>query len=257
VQQSTVQQSTVQQSTVQQSTVQQASAKQFSGWYVILACLFVTSLIVANIIAVKIIALPFGLFTPAGIVIFPLSYLFGDVLTEVYGYAAARRVIWLGFACNLVAVGAIYLGGIIPAAPFWQGQKAYDAILGFTPTLLLASFCAYLIGEFLNSFVLAKMKIATKGRWLWTRTIGSTLIGEGADTIVFISIAFGLTRIFTPSQWVEAILVQWAFKVLYEVAATPLTYAVVAFLKRREGLDPFDTATNFSPVVFGAMAGKP
>ncbi len=191
-----------------------AAAARFSGRFVILAGLFVTCLIVANIIAVKILALPFGLFVPAGVVVFPLSYLFGDVLTEVYGYAAARRVIWLGFACNLVAVAAIALAGALPAAPFWPGQSAYVSILGFTPVLLLASFCAYVVGEFLNAFVLAKLKIATKGRWLWTRTIGSTVVGEGADTLIFITIAFGLTGIFTPGEVLTAILVQWVFKVL-------------------------------------------
>ena len=225
----------------------------FSGWFVMVAALFVTCLIVANIIAVKILALPFGLFVPAGVVIFPLSYLFGDVLTEVYGYAAARRVIWLGFFCNLIAVVAFLLAGALPAAPFWPGQASYNAILDFTPQLLIASFCAYLLGEFLNSFVLAKMKIATSGRWLWTRTIGSTLVGEGADTIVFIGLAFGLFGIagtFTFGELVTAILTQWAFKVLYEVVATPLTYLIVNRLKRAEGRDPFDTNTNFSPIVF-------
>ncbi len=222
---------------------------RFSGRFVILAGLFVTCLIVANIIAVKILALPFGLFVPAGVVVFPLSYLFGDVLTEVYGYAAARRVIWLGFACNLVAVAAIALAGALPPAPFWPGQSAYVSILGFTPVLLAASFCAYVVGEFLNSFVLAKLKIATKGRWLWTRTIGSTLVGEGADTLIFITIAFGLTGIFAPGQVLTAILVQWTFKVLYEVVATPLTYAMVTYLKRAEGLDVYDVGTNFSPIV--------
>ena len=228
----------------------------FSGRYVILAALFVTCLIVANIIAVKILALPFGLFVPAGVVIFPLSYLFGDVLTEVYGYAAARRVIWLGFFCNLVAVAAFLLAGALPGEPFGASQQAYSAILGFTPELLIASFCAYLVGEFLNSFVLAKLKIATGGRWLWTRTIGSTLVGEGADTLVFITLAFGITGIFKPSQIVTAILTQWGFKVLYEVVATPLTYLIVNRLKRAEGLDPFDTATNFSPIVFARQGAK-
>ena len=228
----------------------------FSGRYVVLAALFVTCLIVANIIAVKILALPFGLFAPAGVVIFPLSYLFGDVLTEVYGYAAARRVIWLGFFCNLIAVAAFLLAGALPAAPFWTGQASYNAILGFTPELLIASFCAYLLGEFLNSFVLARLKIATGGRWLWTRTIGSTLVGEGADTVVFITLAFGVTGIFKPSQLVTAILTQWAIKVLYEVAATPLTYLIVNRLKRAEGFDHFDTNTNFSPIVFGRRGAK-
>ena len=218
-----------------------------SSWFVVIASIFVTCLITANIIAVKLIS-PFWFLVPAGIIIFPLSYLFGDVLTEVYGYAAARRVIWLGFACNLLAVIAIYLGGLAPAAPFWKQQAAYDAILGFTPRLLLASFIAYLVGEFTNSFVLAKLKIATRGRWLWTRTIGSTLVGEGIDTLIFISIAFwGIVPL---QVMLTLILTQWIFKVLYEVVATPFTYLVVGFLKRREELDTYDYHTNFSPILF-------
>lgn len=169
-------------------------------------------------------------------------------MTEVYGYGAARRVIWLGFACNLLAVIAIYLGGIAPAAPFWTQQPAYNSILGFAPRLLLASFIAYLVGEFTNSFVLAKLKIATKGRWLWTRTIGSTLVGEGLDTLIFISIAFG--GIFSVQILLTTILTQWILKVAYEVVATPFTYLVVGFLKQREKLDTYDYRTNFSPILF-------
>lgn len=217
-----------------------------SFWFVIIASLFVTCLITANIIAVKLISI-FGFFVPAGIIIFPLSYLFGDVLTEVYGYAAARQVIWLGFLSNLLAVVAITLGGLAPAAPFWQNQGAYETILGFTPRLLLASFIAYLAGEFTNSFVLAKIKIATRGRWLWMRTIGSTLVGEGLDTIIFISIAFW--GILSLPMLLTTIVTQWTLKVLYEVVATPFTYAVVGFLKRREQLDTYDVQTNFSPVL--------
>ncbi len=222
-----------------------------SFWFVIIAGIFVTCLITANIIAVKLILL-FGFLVPAGVIVFPLSYLFGDVLTEVYGYGAARYVIWLGFGCNLLAVIAFFIGGLAPAAPFWHNQAAYDAILGFTPRLLLASFIAYLVGEFTNSFVLAKLKIATKGRWLWTRTIGSTLVGEGLDTLIFISIAFwGVI----PSQlMLTAILTQWMFKVLYEVVATPFTYAVVGFLKRREDLDTYDYRTNFNPLLLRTEA---
>jgi len=222
-----------------------------SFWFVIIAGIFVTCLITANIIAVKLILL-FGFLVPAGVIVFPLSYLFGDVLTEVYGYGAARYVIWLGFGCNLLAVIAFFIGGLAPAAPFWHNQAAYDAILGFTPRLLLASFIAYLVGEFTNSFVLAKLKIATKGRWLWTRTIGSTLVGEGLDTLIFISIAFwGVI----PSQlMLTAILTQWMFKVLYEVVATPFTYTVVGFLKRREDLDTYDYRTNFNPLLLRTEA---
>jgi len=218
-----------------------------SFWFVVIASVFVTCLITANIIAVKIIWV-LGFPVPAGIIIFPLSYLFGDVMTEVYGYGAARRVIWLGFACNLLAVIAIYLGGIAPAAPFWTQQPAYNSILGFAPRLLLASFIAYLVGEFTNSFVLAKLKIATKGRWLWTRTIGSTLVGEGLDTLIFISIAFG--GIFSVQILLTTILTQWILKVAYEVVATPFTYLVVGFLKQREKLDTYDYRTNFSPILF-------
>jgi uncharacterized integral membrane protein (TIGR00697 family) len=222
-----------------------------SFWFVVIASVFVTCLITANIIAVKIILL-FGFLVPAGIIIFPLSYLFGDVLTEVYGYGAARRVIWLGFACNLLTVIAIYIAGLATPAPFWQGQAAYSAILGFTPRLLLASFIAYLVGEFTNSFVLAKLKIATKGRWLWTRTIGSTLIGEGFDTLIFITVAFW--GIIPSSMLLTTILTQWVFKVAYEVVATPFTYLIVGFLKRKEGMDTYDYRTNFNPILFRKVA---
>jgi uncharacterized integral membrane protein (TIGR00697 family) len=222
------------------------SPLRVSFWFVTIAALFVTCLITANIIAVKIIALA-GLLVPAGIIVFPLSYLFGDVLTEVYGYAAARRVIWLGFACNLLAVIAIFVGGLAPAASFWKQQAAYNAILGFTPRLLLGSFVAYLCGEFANSFVLAKLKILTKGRWLWTRTIGSTLVGEGLDTLIFITIAFW--GVIPAAELLTAMLTQWLFKVGYEVVATPLTYAVVNFLKKHEKIDTFDYNTNFSPIL--------
>src|SRR5438128_259581 len=224
-----------------------ASRLKVSFWFVVIASMFVTCLITANIIAVKLILL-FGFLVPAGIIVFPLSYLFGDILTEVYGYGAARQVIWLGFLCNLLAVIAISLGGLAPAAPFWHNQAAYDTILGFTPRLLLASFIAYLAGEFTNSFVLARLKIATKGRWLWTRTIGSTLVGEGLDTVIFISLAFW--GIIPPQLMFITILTQWMFKVLYEVIATPFTYVIVGFLKRRENLDTYDYRTNFNPLFF-------
>lgn len=217
----------------------------YSRWFVAIAAIFVTSLITANITAVKLISLG-GIILPAAVVIFPISYIFGDVLTEVYGYRQARLVIWLGFACNLLAVIAIWLGEILPSASFWNGQPAYVQILGYTPRLLLASFIAYLVGEFANSFVLARMKIATKGHWLWTRTIGSTLVGEGLDSLFFISIAFFGT--IPMNGLFSAIVAQWLFKSAYEAIATPLTYAAVNFLKRREGLDVFDYNTRFNPL---------
>lgn len=218
---------------------------RYSQWFLFVAAVFVTCLIVANIIAVKLIDV-FGLILPAAVIVFPISYIVGDVLTEVYGYAASRRVIWLGFFCNLIAVAAVWLGGLLPPASFWPGQDAYEAILGFAPRLLLASFIAYLIGEFANSLVLAKMKVATNGRWLWLRTIGSTLVGQGLDSAIFISIAFAGVIPF--DALTSAIVTQWLFKVAYEVMATPLTYVVVNRLKRAENLDVYDRGTDFNPL---------
>lgn len=218
----------------------------YSRWFVLVSAIFVTCLITANIIAVKLVDIA-GFILPAAIIIFPISYIVGDVLTEVYGYQRARQVIWLGFLCNLIAVVAIWIGGLLPAAAFWNGQDAYENILGYTPRILVASFIAYLIGEFANAFVLAKMKIATEGRWLWTRTISSTLVGQGLDSLVFISLAFVGT--IPLGGLVSAIITQWLAKSLYEAAVTPLTYSVVNFLKRQEGLDIYDSETRFNPLL--------
>jgi uncharacterized integral membrane protein (TIGR00697 family) len=220
----------------------------YSLAFVVVVALFITTLITANITAVKLVGL-FGLVLPAAVVVFPISYICGDVLTEVYGYRVARRVIWLGFLCNLLAVVAIYLGGILPAAPFWEGQVAYETILGYTPRLLAASFLAYLVGEFANAIVLAKMKVTTNGRWLWSRTIGSTIIGQGLDSLVFIVLAFVGT--IPASAMLAAIMTQWLVKSLYEALATPLTYVVVNRLKRSEGLDVYDRDTSFNPLLIG------
>jgi len=213
--------------------------------FIACAALFVTCLLTANTIAAKLVALG-GLTLTAGVVIFPLSYVLGDVLTEVWGYAVARRVIWLGFACNAVMVGAVWLGGELPPAPFWKGQAAYQEILGQAPRILVASFAAYLVGEFANAFVLAKLKVATEGRWLWVRTIGSTVVGQALDSLVFVTLAFAGT---VPAGVVAGIVgAQWTIKVAYEAAATPLTYAAVAWLKAREGIDTFDDHTDFNPL---------
>jgi uncharacterized integral membrane protein (TIGR00697 family) len=217
-----------------------------SMWFLGIVLIFVTCLITANITAVKLVNL-FGFILPAAILIFPLSYITGDVLTEVYGYRMARRVIWLGFFCNLVAVVAIWIGQVLPPAPFWDAQGAYERILGYTPRLLLASFLAYLMGEFANAFVLAKMKIATKGRWLWSRTIGSTLVGQALDSLVFMTLAFVGTM--PVSILVGAIVTQWLAKSIYETLATPFTYLVVNFLKRKEGMDTYDRDTRFNPLL--------
>jgi uncharacterized integral membrane protein (TIGR00697 family) len=206
---------------------------------------FITCLITANITGVKLVELH-GWVVPAGILVFPISYIFGDVLTEVYGYAQARRVIWLGFFCNLLAVGAIWIGQVLPPAPSWDGQAAYERILGYTPRLLVASFLAYLCGEFANAYVLARMKVLTRGRWLWMRTIGSTLVGQALDSLVFLTVAFVGT--IPTALLLSAILTQWLAKSLYEALATPATYALVAFLKREEGADAYDHHTRFTPL---------
>ncbi len=210
--------------------------------FVIIAAIFVTCLLTANIVGVKVVSL--GLFIlPAAVAIFPLSYIFGDILTEVYGYRQARRVIWLGFFCNLVFVIFAWVGQILPPAPFCEWQEAYESILGYAPRLLVASFCGYLAGEFANSFVLAKMKILTQGRWLWSRTIGSTIVGQGLDTLIFVTGAYFGTPFFVPIM----ILYHWLAKTGIEAIATPFTYAVVNFLKRKEAIDTYDYKTKFNP----------
>ena len=213
--------------------------------FITCAALFVTCLLTANTISAMLTVVA-GVAMTAGIVIVPLSYVLSDVLTEVWGYGIARRVIWLGFVCNAVMVIGIWLGGALPPAPFGATQAAYDDLLGATPRILAASFVAYLVGEFANAFVLAKLKIATEGRWLWLRTIGSTVIGQGLDTAIFVTLAFAGTM---PLSALDRLMLgQWLFKVLYEAAGTPLVYAVVGWLKAREGVDAFDRQTNFNPV---------
>ena len=209
---------------------------------VLITAIFITSLITANIIAIKIISLG-PIILPAAIFIFPLSYIFGDILTEVYGYRWTRKVIWLGFICNLIFVIFAWVGQILPPAPFWKGQEAYESILGYTPRLLAASFSGYLLGEFANSFILAKMKILTQGRWLWSRTIGSTIVGQGLDSLVFITLAFIGTPSFVPIM----ILYHWLAKTAIEAIATPLTYTIVNYLKKKEAIDTYDYKTNFNP----------
>lgn len=216
--------------------------------FVIVTALFIACLITANIIIVKQISVA-GIVLPAAIIIFPLSYIIGDVLTEVYGYQKARRVIWLGFLCNLVVVAAIWIAKILPPAPVFEAQQAFERILGSTPRFLLASFLAYLAGEFTNSVVLSKMKIWTRGRWLWTRTIGSTLVGQGVDTVVVLVIAFA--GVLPIGVLGIMILSHWLTKVVYEIIATPFTYLVVGYLKRKEGMDVYDYQVDFNPLKIG------
>lgn len=219
---------------------------RLSWRFVAVAVFFVTALVVSNIIAVKLVEVSGRVF-PAGLVIFPLSYLLGDVLTEVYGFRAARSVIWLGFACNLLAVAAIQLAIALPAAPFFENEAAYDDVLGKTWRLFLASLAAYLVGELANAAILARMKVATGGRFLWTRTIGSTIVGEGLDSAIFVTLAFAGSG----AGLLNPILTTWAIKVAYEIAATPLTYLIVNSLKRREGVDVYDRETSLNPLPVG------
>jgi queuosine precursor transporter len=214
------------------------------------SALFVATLVTSNIIAVKIAAVgPFSV--PAAIVIFPLAYLFGDVLTEVWGYRVARTVIWTGFLANIIAVLFIAAAIAIPADPHYADQAAYARVLGSSPRLVAASLSAYLLGEFLNAFVLARLKVATRGRLLWTRTIGSTVIGQGVDSAVFISLAFAGTQPW--SLLIVIIRDVWVVKVLYEVLATPITYTLVTFLKRVEGVDTYDRDTKFAPIPLASL----
>lgn len=217
-----------------------------------ITALFVTTLVVSNVIAGKLVAFTPAVILPAAVILFPLTYILGDVLTEVYGYQRCRRVIWIGFGCNAVAVAAIAIGGALPPAGFWDGQDAYVRTLGAVPRIVAASFLAYLMGEFVNSFVLAKLKVATSGRLLWLRTVGSTVVGQLVDSGVFITVAF--LGILPADQVLWLVVAQWLFKVAYEAIATPLTYAVVGWLKRREGLDHFDAKTDFTPLRFGLRA---
>jgi queuosine precursor transporter len=183
----------------------------------------------------------------AGVLFFPISYVFGDVLTEVYGYARSRRVIWAGFAGLAFASIMAWVVVALPPAPFWQHQQAYEIAFGSAWRVAAASMIAYFCGEFVNSFVLAKMKILTEGRWLWTRTIGSTIFGEGLDSLIFYPLAFYGTGIIPNDKLPTVMLAQFVAKVSVEVVFTPVTYAVVGFLKRAENEDYYDRDTQFTP----------
>jgi len=221
-----------------------SQAKRLRYYDVVMAA-FVTVLLVSNIAsAARIVKL--WVFTfDAGTLLFPLAYIFGDVLTEVYGYARARRVIWMGFAANALMSGVIMLVGVLPWAGFGPSTEAYREVLGFTPRIVIASLAAYWVGEFSNSFVLAKMKVWTRGRLLWARTIGSTIVGQGVDTAVFVLAAF--LGAFSGTELVSLIVSNYIFKVGVEAAFTPLTYLVVSGLKRAEGVDYYDRGTDFNP----------
>jgi uncharacterized integral membrane protein (TIGR00697 family) len=205
---------------------------------------FVSVLLISNIASTKIIDLKWFVFD-GGTLLFPLSYIFGDILTEVYGYKRTKRVIWLGFSMALLMSLVFIIVGKLPSAPGWDNQGAYDLILGLTPRIVIASLVAYLCGSFSNSFILAKMKILTKGRMLWARTIGSTLVGEFIDSAIFIVIAFW--GVLPSSLLITLIVSNYIFKSAVEVLFTPVTYKVVGFLKKKEDEDFYDKETDFNP----------
>jgi len=217
----------------------------------VIMALFVAVLLISNVASSKIVLL--GPFTfDGGTVLFPLSYIFGDILTEVYGYQRSRKVIWTGFFCAGLMAAIFAVVGTLPPAPDWEGQDAYQRILGITPRIVLGSLIAYWAGEFCNSFTLAKMKIFTRGHWLWTRTIGSTLMGEGVDTLLFVVIAFA--GVLPMGLLTSVLISNYFFKVGVEVMATPVTYSVVAFLKRAEREDYYDYDTDFNPFALAARS---
>jgi len=209
-----------------------------------IAVFFVVVLLLSNITAVKVIGIG-SLILPASVILFPLVYLLGDIITEVYGYARARRIIWFGFAASVLMSLVFIVVALLPAAPDWQFQQAYLNILGMTPRFVLASLLAYLVGQFLNSFVLSKMKTKMAGKNLWMRTLGSSVLGQAADTVLFIIIAFNglLPNAFLPMMIVS----QYVVRVGIEAMLTPITYVVVKFLKRTEQEDHFDHDTKFNP----------
>ena len=225
-------------------------------YYEFVMAAFVTILICSNPIGpakISQLDLPLlGVITfGAGVMFFPISYVFGDVLTEVYGYANPRRVLWAGFAGLAFASFMAAIVVALPPAPFWQNQGAYEVAFGTTWRIALASMIAYFAGEFANSFVLAKMKILTAGRWLWTRTIGSTIVGEAVDSALFYPMAFYGSGIIPDDKLPAVMLVQFVGKVAVEVVFTPVTYKIVGFLKRAEQEDYYDRDTDFNPFVLG------
>ena len=211
---------------------------------------FVTILLLSNVLGAGKVAVidlpgigswPFG----AGILFFPISYVIGDILTEVYGYARARRCIWAGFGALLFMAFMAWVVVALPPADTWQGQAAYEQVFGQVPRIVLASIIAFWAGEFVNAYVLARMKIWTRGRHLWSRTIGSTLVGQGVDSLIFYPLAF--YGVWDNETLLIVLATQWVLKVGWEAVLTPVTYAVVGWLKRREGIDVYDEGTDFTP----------
>ena len=226
------------------SVVEASSVRQFRAFDVVMAA-FVAILLLSNLIGAAKLATVGGFTFGAGILFFPIGYVIGDVLTEVYGYAHARRCIWVGFSALLFMAFMSWVVVSLPPAAGWSGQEAYESVFGQVPRIVLASIVAFWAGEFVNSFVLARMKIMTHGKYLWTRTIGSTVFGQAVDSVIFYPLAF--LGVWSTSQVLTVMLTNWALKVSWEAVLTPVTYMVVGWLKRHEGVDIFDRNTDFTP----------
>lgn len=214
-------------------------------YYDLVLAFFAAILLISNLAATKPVEIG-SLLIDGGAILFPLIYIFGDILTEVYGYKYARRAIWTAFGVMLLGVAAFTVVRFLPAADYYTDQASFDAVLGFFPRIVLASLLAYLVGSFVNSYILAKLKVKFAGRKLWLRLIGSTFVGQLLDTTIFGLVAFG--GIFTAPDMVKFVLIGWLFKTGVEVVMLPVTYRVVAILKRREGVDAYDKKTNFTPL---------
>ena len=211
---------------------------------ILITALLTATLLISNTLDTKIFTV-MGLNLPAGIILFPLAYLAGDVLTEVYGYAIARRVIWSSIIALLMMVGAYEIARLLPPAGFWENQVHFDAILSHVPRLVLASILAYICGEFTNSLIVAKMKVATAGKYMSARFITSTIFGQLVDTTVFIAVAF--SGVLALNDMVSVLISAWLLKVAWEVVALPFTLLIVRALKKAEGEDHYDRSTNFNP----------
>jgi len=215
-----------------------------SKYFFFIAVLFIAILMISNTVVVKLIGVGPFVFTGA-FLIFPLSYIFGDILTEVYGFKVTRKLIWAGFLTQILMALCYWLVQIMPSASVWSGQVAYETILGVVPRIVFASIVAYCAGEFANSYIMSKMKILTNGKYLWTRTIGSTVVGQLLDSSIFLLLAFAGT--IPMSVIFSMIVVMYVGKVVYEVILTPLTYLVVRKLKQAEGMDVYDRGIDYNP----------
>ena len=212
--------------------------KAVSKLFLIITVVYVTCLLLSNLVAGKMWAVTSNIPPPAAVILFPITYIFGDIFTEVYGFKNARIIIWLGFACSFFAVGVYMITIGLPHPDFWTNQEAYATVLGTTPRVAAASFIGYLFGEFSNSMVLSKLKVMTGGKKLWVRTILSTLVGEGFDSVIFVTVSFWGTM--ENATLLQMIFFQYLFKVCYEIIFTPATYAIVNWIKRKEEMDTFD-----------------